>query len=46
MLIDLPISIIAYALAWNHGAIATVWVVVFGNFMVVRCEPYSWNPDC
>ena len=31
MLADLPISAIAYALAWNHGLIAGVWVVVAGT---------------
>lgn len=31
MLADLPVSAIAYALAWNHGMIAGTWVVVLGT---------------
>lgn len=31
MLVDLPVSALAYALAWNHGTIAAVWVVVAGT---------------
>jgi hypothetical protein len=31
MLIDLPVSAIAYALAWNHGTVAGIWVVVVGT---------------
>lgn len=31
MLSDLPVSAIAYALAWNHGVIAGIWVVVAGT---------------
>jgi riboflavin transporter FmnP len=32
MLVDLPVSALAYALAWGHGAIAAVWVVLVGTF--------------
>ena len=31
MLVDMPVSAIAYALAWKHGAIAAIWVVVVGT---------------
>ena len=31
MLADLPVSAIAYALAWQHGAFALAWVVVVGT---------------
>ncbi len=31
VLIDLPVSAPYYALAWKHGTIATVWVVVTGT---------------
>ena len=31
MLVDLPVSVVAYALAWQHGTIATVWIVVMGT---------------
>lgn len=31
MLLDMPVSAIAYALAWKHGAIAAIWVVVVGT---------------
>ena len=31
MLVDLPVSVVAYALAWKHGVIAGVWVVVAGT---------------
>jgi len=31
MLVDLPVSAIAYALAWKHGTVATIWVVVVGT---------------
>jgi hypothetical protein len=31
MLVDIPVSAMAYALAWNHGAIAGIWIVVVGT---------------
>lgn len=31
VLADLPVSALYYALAWNHGAIGVVWVVVVGT---------------
>jgi hypothetical protein len=32
VLIDLPVSAIFYALAWNHGVIAGIWVIVVGTW--------------
>ena len=32
MLADLPISALAYALAWNHSTLAGIWVVVAGTW--------------
>lgn len=31
MVVDLPISAIAYALAWKHGSVAAIWIVVAGT---------------
>ncbi|HEV2617937.1 MAG TPA: hypothetical protein VGU63_15155 [Candidatus Acidoferrales bacterium] len=31
MLADLPVSAIAYVLAWMHGTAATVWIVIAGT---------------
>ncbi len=31
MLVDMPVSAIAYALAWKHGTVAAIWVVVVGT---------------
>ncbi len=31
MLVDMPVSAIAYALAWKHGTVAAIWVVVIGT---------------
>jgi hypothetical protein len=31
MLVDMPVSAIAYALAWQHGTVATIWVMVVGT---------------
>jgi hypothetical protein len=32
MLADLPISLIAYALAWKYGSLAALWILVAGTF--------------
>ncbi len=31
MLADLPISLVAFALAWNHSSLAAVWIAVAGT---------------
>ena len=31
MLVDLPISAIGYALAWQHGTFTVIWVAVVGT---------------
>jgi hypothetical protein len=31
MLVDMPVSAIAYALAWKHGTVAAIWVVIIGT---------------
>jgi hypothetical protein len=31
MLVDLPISLVAFALAWKYSALATVWILVVGT---------------
>ena len=31
MLADLLISLVAFAVAWNHSAVATVWILVVGT---------------
>lgn len=31
MLVDMPVSAIAYVLAWKHGTVAALWVVVVGT---------------
>jgi hypothetical protein len=31
LMLDLPISVVAYALAWKHPAIATTWIFVVGT---------------
>jgi hypothetical protein len=31
MMADLPVSIVAYVLAWQHGALAAIWVIVAGS---------------
>jgi hypothetical protein len=28
---DLPLSFFAYALAWKHGVLATIWIVTIGT---------------
>lgn len=28
---DLPLSFVAYALAWKYGALATIWIVIVGT---------------
>ena len=32
MMADLPISIVAYGLAWQHGALAAIWIFVAGTY--------------
>ena len=31
MVVDLPVSALAYALGWSHGAIAAAWIFVVGT---------------
>jgi hypothetical protein len=31
MVADLPISFVAYGLAWQHGGLAATWIVVAGT---------------
>jgi hypothetical protein len=31
LLVDLPVSAVYYALAWKHGTIGAVWVVITGH---------------
>ena len=31
LLVDLPVSAIFYALAWKHGTIGVIWVMVTGT---------------
>lgn len=31
MLVDLPISLVAFALAWKYSALATAWILVVGT---------------
>jgi hypothetical protein len=31
MLVDLPVSLVAYALAWKFGVLAAVWIFVAGT---------------
>ncbi len=31
MLVDIPVSALAYVLAWNHGTIAGIWILVAGT---------------
>ena len=31
MLVDLPISLVAFALAWKYSALATAWIFVVGT---------------
>ena|ERR1700732_4774412 len=31
MIADFPISLVAVALAWGHGAVATAWIFVVGT---------------
>jgi len=30
-LVDLPISLVTFALAWQHGVLAGIWLVVVGT---------------
>jgi hypothetical protein len=32
MLVDLPVSLVSYILAWRHEVIAQVWIVVAGTW--------------
>lgn len=32
MLADLPVSLVAYALAWKYGVLAAVWIFVAGTW--------------
>ena len=32
MLVDLPLSIIAYLLAWKYGLLAAIWIFVVGTW--------------
>lgn len=31
MLVDLPVSLVAYALAWKYGVLAALWIFVAGT---------------
>jgi hypothetical protein len=31
LMLDIPISVVAYALAWKYPAIATIWIFVVGT---------------
>jgi hypothetical protein len=31
MLVDLPVSVVAYGLAWKYGVLAALWVFVAGT---------------
>lgn len=31
MILDLPISFVAYGLAWKHGALAGIWILIAGT---------------
>jgi len=32
MLADLPVSLVAYALAWKYGLLAAVWIFIAGTW--------------
>jgi hypothetical protein len=31
LVLDLPISLVAYGLGWKHGAVAIIWIAVVGT---------------
>jgi hypothetical protein len=31
MIADLPVSVVAYALAWEHSSLAMIWIFVVGT---------------
>jgi hypothetical protein len=39
LMLDLPISVVAYALGWKYPAIATIWIFVVGTlwWYVLSC---------
>jgi len=46
MLADLPISLVAFGLAWKHGLLAAMWVVVAGTlwwYILSRVAEYAFN---
>jgi hypothetical protein len=32
LILDLPISLVSYALAWNHGTLAAIWIFLAGTY--------------
>lgn len=32
MIIDLPVSLVAFGLAWKYSVLAAIWIVVVGTF--------------